>query len=462
MLMFTEPIAQRARSHPDALAVLVDGGPSHTFAEYDRAIACMAAQLDVGAGDRVGVCAPVTFSCLVLIQALLRRGAVVVPVSTRLPDAARIALVEQLALRALFTTAMLDLLDMENAAPASFDEPDMEAPAIIVLTSGSSAEPKAVVHSMGSLLCNALGANQNMPLTVGDRWLLSLPVYHVSGLGILMRAALAGADVVIAADKPLDEAVRELSITHLSVVGSQLAGLAQAWERDGVPPSLKAVLAGGSSIPGGLVSRAHAIGVPLHLSYGSTEMGSQVTTTGAGADQMELKTSGTLLPYREATTAANCELLVRGQTLCKGYWQDGGVRPCVDIDGWFHTGDAGVFDDDGRLSVSGRLDRMFISGGENIFPEEIEEALMASAGVKRAAVVAVPDAVYGERPAAFIETQEDGPSEAEVKRLLADRLPKFKVPDAVWPWPGDYPQGGLKVDLPFLRRRAAEHMAKGR
>jgi O-succinylbenzoic acid--CoA ligase len=296
-----------------------------------------------------------------------------------------------------------------------------------------------------------------MPLQRHDRWLLSLPLYHVSGLGILFRTALASATVVIDSGRSLADTIREHAITHVSVVAAQLRQLVAAWEGDAPSPSLKAVLAGGSHIPADLVNRALGVGLPLHLSYGSTEMGSQITTTGGDDLRTRPGTLGRLLSYREAKVSDTGELFVRGRTLCQGYLVDGTIRPCVDAEGWFHTGDSGAFDGEGHLSVTGRRDRLFISGGENIYPEEIEAALLALPGIEEAVVVAVPHTEYGARPVAFVRVEVGIDVETDaIRAALADRLESFKRPDEILSWPADYPTGGLKADRPFLQRRALQ------
>ncbi|MDP6631334.1 MAG: o-succinylbenzoate--CoA ligase [Kiritimatiellia bacterium] len=453
------PIAYAAQTHPDDVAV-VEGEASYTFRDYDAAVTRLAATLEVEPGERVGICVAPSYGYLVLLQAVMRRGGVVVPISTRLPGEALTLLVATLGLRHCFTVLPAlpaSLSEASGAAPPVPVARDLTASAIVVLSSGSSTAPKAVVHSYDSLACNALGAAIVIPIQRHDRWLLSLPLYHVSGLGILFRTALAGATVVIDSGRSLVDAIRQHTITHVSVVAAQLRELVAACEDDAPLPSLKAVLAGGSHIPADLVKRSLGVGLPLHLSYGSTEMGSQVTTT----DRHDLRTrpdsAGRLLPYREAKVSDTGELFVRGRTLCQGYLVDGTIRPCVDAAGWFHTGDSGAFDVEGHLSVTGRRDRLFISGGENIYPEEIETALLALPGIEEAVVVAVPHTEYAARPVAFVRAEVGVDVETDtIRAALTGRLESFKRPDQILAWPADYPTGGIKTDRPFLRRRALQ------
>ena len=131
------------------------------------------------------------------------------------------------------------------------------------------------------------------------------------------------------------------------------------------------------------MDEALARGLPIHTSYGLTEMASQVTTTPPGASPGELRTAGRVLPGREVSISGGGEILVRGETLFAGYVDGEKVDRPLDADGWFHTGDLGDLDEDGYLRVLGRSDNLFISGGENIQPEEIEEALCSLEGVER-------------------------------------------------------------------------------
>jgi O-succinylbenzoic acid--CoA ligase len=184
-----------------------------------------------------------------------------------------------------------------------------------------------------------------------------------------------------------------------------------------------------------------------------TEMSSQVTTTGPGATREHLRTAGRLLPYRALCIADDGEILVRGATLFQGYLgSDGVIDAAVGAEGWFHTRDLGWLDEDGRLQVTGRKDHQFISGGENIQPEEVEAALLRLPGVTRAVVVPVPDTEYGERPVAFV----DGPPDERLLTLAAEldeELPRFKIPDVVYPWPAGA-NGRFKLDRQAFRRLA--------
>jgi O-succinylbenzoic acid--CoA ligase len=201
-----------------------------------------------------------------------------------------------------------------------------------------------------------------------------------------------------------------------------------------------------------LVDRATAAGIAIQKSYGLTEMASQVATTRRLADRDELATSGEILPFREVRISDQGEISVRGATLFAGYvGRDSLERPFED-DGWFATGDLGRFDVRGRLIVSGRKDATFISGGENVHPEEIEEAILATGLVDRAVVVPIENEEYGQRPIAFVSPL---PNESTLRTLLKDRIATFKIPDSFLELP---PDTGLKPDRRILKAMANKRL----
>jgi O-succinylbenzoic acid--CoA ligase len=171
-----------------------------------------------------------------------------------------------------------------------------------------------------------------------------------------------------------------------------------------------------------------------------------------------LRTAGRVLPHREVSTSEEGEILVRGATLFAGYVEDENLGLPLDTEGWFHTGDLGEMDENGYLRVLGRKDNRFFSGGENIQPEEIEEALGVLPGVEAAVVVPVDDAEFGQRPVAFVR-MVDG-STADLASELENVLPGFKVPVSFHPWPWE--SVGMKVNRAYFRELARRLRPEGR
>jgi O-succinylbenzoic acid--CoA ligase len=406
-----------------------------------------------------------------LLWALWQIGAVAVPLSARLPRSVQQEQAARVGCRGAVRRDGADEFIVEEgrevtrasvvaeSVPKGGPPAREEREATIVFTSGSTGEPKAALHTWANHLYSAKGANANLPLRRGDRWLLSLPLYHVGGLAILVRCALRGAAVVLpdpAAD--LATALSATRATHVSCVATQLRRLLDA--REEPPPSLRAALLGGGPLPAPLLDRAAATGWPVLTSYGCTEMASQVTTTAPGASRSAHETAGARLPHRRLRIGPDGQILVAGRTLFRGYVTEDGLDDPRTDEGWYPTGDRGRLDAQGHLHVLGRIDRMFVSGGENIQPEEIETALERLPGVERAAVVPVSSAEYGRRPVAFVRTA----GRLDASRLqdrLRDRLPRFKVPDAIYPFPDAALDGGLKVDRDGLQQWAMRHREGG-
>ena len=456
------PLRKWAENAPSRPAVLA-AHEAVRYGELDRRVSAAAAGLrarGLRTGDRVAMLFPPGIEYLTIMLALFRLGATVCPLSTRLPERGVREGLRILGARALITSKSLLLPEVEVLAPSEclaggapqarlHAHFELHRPATIVFTSGSTGAPKAAVHSFGNHFFSALGSNRNLPLSPDSRWLLSLPLYHVGGLAIVFRCLLAGAAVALPGRAPMGEALRRLGVTHVSMVSTQLRRFLR--EGGGGRDGLRAVLLGGSAIPPGLIEAAHEGGLPLHTSYGLTEMASQVTTTPPGAPLETLMTSGRTLPYRELRLAGDGEVLVRGETLFLGYVTDGDVRLPLDDEGWFHTGDLGALDEDGYVRILGRKDHLFISGGENIQPEAIERALCRIEGVTRAVVTPKPDEEFGARPVAFVEVAPGGPSVEELQARLSEELPRFMLPVRYLPWPEGGGQKGLKVDRAFFR-----------
>ena len=199
--------------------------------------------------------------------------------------------------------------------------------------------------------------------------------------------------------------------------------------------------------------------LPIFTSYGSTEMASQVTTTRPKDNFDRLLTSGKVLPYRQIKIAPDGEILVKGATLFKGYLEGDLLVVNRDKKGWFRTGDLGCLDEQGYLTVTGRRDNMFISGGENIQPEEIENKMNRLDGVANVIVVPVRNKEYGERPAAFV-TMETGREfdQEKLKQGLKNTLPHFMIPDYFFPWPEDVIQEGIKINREYFKKVAERNM----
>lgn len=408
---------------------------------------------------RVAFTSETSVDCLLTLLSLLELGAVACPISSRLPLVERRRLMESLDAREI-EIAGVDLATIQEkiSRPLRTTLTSYQVAAIIA-TSGTTGDPKFAALTFGNMYFNALGSHENIPFDSGDRWLVSLPLYHVGGMALLYRALLHGGALVVPDWKEtLLDAVRAYRITHLSVVPTQLYRLLEEPRSLAETKSyLKVILVGGGPTPPSLIDRALEFGLPIRTSYGLTEMGSQVTTTSADDSARALFTSGKVLKHRELRIATDGEILVRGETRFAGYVSGPELVRPFDSDGWFGTGDIGSLDEAGYLTVRGRKDNMFVSGGENIHPEEIEGALCRMPQVREAVVVAIDDDEFGHRPVAFVRLGESTPfSEPGLVKFLERFLPRFKIPDEFFPWPDDAPVDRLKADRRWFERRAVD------
>ncbi len=378
-----------------------------SYGELDSLVGAMCFQLarrGVFPGARVVFLGRNDWQTVVLFLALFRLRAIACPLNPRIPLAAAL---ERLATPFFFDPHTFILKETTDA-----DREDETAHATLLFTSGSTAAPKLACHSLGNHLDSARASLQLLPLGPGNRWLLSLPLFHVGGLAILFRCFLSGAAVLL-------PPIGDLSATHASLVPTQLF----RFLREGRKPSFRTVLLGGAPITPSLCKEAREEGWNILPTYGMTEMSSQITLC------------GTPLPSCCIRLAEDKEIFVRGKTLFQGYWEhrSGLSLPC-DKEGWFATGDLGEWTEEGKLALLGRKDNLFISGGENIQPEEIEAALLALPGIAEALVLPVPDAEFGQRPAAFIQPFPLYPLE-KIQELLKHTLPSYKIPTRLFPFP---------------------------
>ena len=453
------PVAAAARAWPDAPAVVWDAG-GWNYREFNRRIAGCASRLaaaGIGTGSRVAVDLPPSAECLALLVALWRRGAAACLPNRRWPDTARAEAAGRIGANATVTPETLAewVCDGEDG-PSQIN---LSAPATVLFTSGSSGAPKPAAHSLGNHYASAEASNRNIPLGPGDRWLLSLPLYHVGGIGIVFRCWLGGAAVALPVPgEDMTDTLRRHTVTHVSLVGTQLHRMLREDRAAKTLIGMRAILLGGSAIGEGLVREAEANNLRIHTSYGMTETSSQIACTRPGDTSANLKTSGRPLTGGTVAISALGEILVRGRTLFLGYLEGESLARPLDKEGWFATGDLGAMDEDGYLRVIGRRDNLIISGGENIQPEEVEAALANIVGVAEAMVVPVADEEFGQRPVAFVRMDEDAPviSTERICMELAQVLPRFKIPAAFHPWPEDMTQAGIKPSRAEFAKRARD------
>ena len=437
-------------------------GRNISYREYAGRTARAAADLaaaGVTAERRVALPAdldPPTWA--VSLFAVLSTGALAVLLPSRTAPRERERLLER--------TGAAEWRPRSASLPAATGTPlhiAIHRPATVVFTSGSSGEAKAVVHSTANHLYNAAGSASNIPLGPDDAWLVALPLSHVAGLSILFRTLGSGGCALFAESGAFqdadDPATRLLpAATHVSLVETQLRRLLQISGWPALTRRLRAALIGGSALSAPLLRRARADGLPVCASYGCTEMASQVATTRPGDPSETFAGAAPVLPYREVAVSTDGEILLGGRTLCLGYLEGERVRPAAGAGGWFASGDLGRLDGD-TLSVTGRRDARFISGGENIQPEEVERALLEHPAVLQAVCVAVPDPEFGSRPAAFLAVDSGPLPPPDIEAHLDARIARFKHPSRYFafpPTPADAAGSAIKHSRSALAALAAD------
>lgn len=454
-----DPLLERVASDPDAAAL---NARSATWSRIEllRAADGLATALSsegVEAGSRVACLLEDDAPAVALIHALRRLGAVLVPLNRRaaptelrgqLVAVAATALVHDRANAEAATASLPAGLPAHRVAallagapcgpvPALRERIDLDSPATIVFTSGTTGRPKAAVLTHDNHRASAHAWAALLRPAPGHRWLACLPLFHVAGSATITRVTRWGAPLRLldrfepgAVSAALDEGV-----THLSLVPAQLRALLAVRVGAAPPPTLAAILLGGGPIPVELVAEARAAGYRVLTTYGLTETGSGVASGGGDDATLDDPLAARALPGVElrvepdGSADGSGEILVRGGMVFAGYLDDPEATAAKLRDGWLHTGDSGAIDEAGLLRVVDRRDDLLISGGENVYPAEIEAVLVAHAAVAEAAVVGAPDDRWGAVPVAFVVPAPGVRLEPEdLRRHCRARLAAYKVP----------------------------------
>ena len=468
-------LANALRDHGDAEAIRM-GATSLTWSALAQASRRMQAALEeagVAKGDLVAVLAPPSIEGTALLFALLELGAPMLPLNARLSEIEQAQAIEETHARFLVVApgdglgprlasetgcGLLVLASPEDASPlarlaspapgradelaGAAERRRDEGAALVLRTSGTSGRPKGAVLGLDNLIASADGAASLLGSSPSDRWLLCMPLFHIGGLAILMRAARVGASVVLHArfdEVEVARALDEDGITRVSFVATMLERVLATRGGRPAPPALELVLLGGGPASDDLIRRAEALGYPVAPTYGLTEAASQVATRPPGVAVDE--PAGGLVPLGGVSLrivderGAACapggegEIQVRGPIVMRGYLDDPEASRTALPDGWLATGDIGRLDEAGRLRVLDRRTDLILSGGENVYPAQVESVLEAHPDVVEAGVRGVEDETYGARPAAWVVLRDGAPDDVEA--LLAfcrERLAGYAVP----------------------------------
>lgn len=327
---------------------------------------------------------------------LLACGARVVVLNPQLPDSQLMALLPVIAADFILGAvsdagvSVPQLLNLRAGGRVIQTwQPDKLA--TLTLTSGSTGLARLAAHDFRAHLHSAAAVVELTGFTARDRWLLSLPMFHISGLGILWRWLSSGATLIVPDAAGVTAALERSS--YASLVPTQLWRLLR---QPVLPAALHTVLLGGATIAPDLVQQAQAAGIRCFCGYGMTETASTVCAKRAD----DRPGVGNPLSGQELKIVDG-EIWLRSPTLAQGYWLNGIVQALADADGWLHTGDLGAWRQD-ELCIIGRRDNLFFCGGEAVQPEIVERLLMLHPQVMQAVVVPLEDDEYGERPVALV------------------------------------------------------------
>lgn len=442
-------------------------GSSYSWTALHRQMRRMAgalAALGIGRGDRVAHLGYNSPLFLALLFACARLGAMLVPLNWRLAapehrvilaDAEPALLLYEAAFAETVSLAGMRSLALDDFLAALATAPERErdasstlaAPVLVVYTSGTTGRPKGAVLTQSALAWNAVNSTLMHDLTAEDHVLTTLPMFHVGGLNIQTLPALhAGARVSL--HRRFDPSATLAAIAQARpsltvLVPTQLAALLEhpAWPGTDLS-SLRAITTGSTIVPRPLIEAVHARGTPVIQVYGATETAPiaihqtrrEAFSSAGSCGKPALHCEARIVDAegREVPPGERGEILIRGPNVMTGYWRNPAATAAALAEGWFHTGDIGHVDARGDYYVDERKNDVIISGGENIYPAEVEAILLEDARIAEAAVVARPDPRWGEVPVAIVVRRADAAlAAAEVLALFQDRIARFKHPRAV-------------------------------
>jgi O-succinylbenzoic acid--CoA ligase len=452
------------RADVNGQVVAIECGPVRlTFAQLQMEAGRFAGHLlgmGVRPGERVALLARDGVAYAVAMHAIMQCDAILVPLNTRLAvtelqyqlaDAEANVLLHDTAHQGM-AVAVAEGLDnvrlwdaqageMPQTDPFFRTHIDLRDVHALIYTSGTTGVPKGVMLTYGNHFWSATASAMQLGLNAEDRWLVPLPLFHVGGMSVLIRSLVYGTTAVIHSQfdpDAVNQAVEQAGINLVSVVPAMLQKMIELRNGRPYPPSLRGILLGGSAAPEPLLQACHALRVPVAQSYGLTECDSQVSTLRPEDGLRKQGSSGKPLLFTEIeirsdgkrVSAGNVgEIVVRGQTVMSGYWKRPEETKQAIQGGWLYTGDIGYLDGESYLYVLDRRKDLIVSGGENVYPAEIESVLHAHPDVLEAAVIGVPDDTWGQVPVAFVVLRQGAEfDEVQLQAHCLTVLARYKVP----------------------------------
>ena len=406
-------------------------------------------------GGCVGIWGENSLDYLTLVARLLRAGCLPVPLNTRsTPDelamvAWGVRLEALIAIRRLppehrdvikelpvwqLTPEPMRVVALREGVNHIFS---LDTASLLICSSGSEGHVKSVQLSVRAMFDHAAAVCKHLMLNSTDTWLICLPFFHVGGLAIPFRCLVAGASFLVCPEADpaeMNSRIDRGDATIISVVPTQLRAMLDERSDRPYPPSLRAIIVGGGPVPEELINRC-----PQALpTYGLSESGSMLTCARPGCDETERHSAGNCLPGtqikivnesgQELRSGEEGMILASGPGLAMGYWKDPVRTAKAFRDGWLHTGDIGRRDTHGNVHVLSRRTDLILSGGENIYPADIERVLRQHPHVDAAIVLPVPDDKWGQVPAALVVSKNSSLNESELLSFLEKQLARYKLP----------------------------------
>jgi fatty-acyl-CoA synthase len=474
-------LTKRALLTPDKEAV-VEGERRLNYQQLNRRVNRLASALQASGlllGDRISI---LSYNCIEFVEVIMaaaKLGLILVPLNWRLTPAELAFNLNDSGAETLFFDA--DLVELANGVkgttplkrfivfgkkqisqaqayesllseqsesePETKPVPHLDTPHIIMYTAGTTGKPKGAILSQGASFWNVLNLNAALDFTSGDRDLLVLPMFHIGGIGLFTLPMLydGGTVVIQRTFDPIKTLalLQDEKITLFFGVPAIFLALIQHPQFDASAfKNVRLVMSGGAPLPVSLVKQYHEAGIVLQQGFGMSEAAPSISTL---AKELALKKAGSIgraLMHLEARivddhmsivpTGDVGELVIRGPNLLQGYWNRPEATEEAFAGGWFHTGDLARMDADGELYIVERKKDMFISGGENVYPAEVEDTIFELTQVAEAAVFGIEDEKWGEVGRAVVALKEGQHLTAEkVFDHLKGRLAKYKIPKSV-------------------------------
>ena len=438
-------LLKQAATQPNQIAI-DDGNERLSFAELKKQVEVLVGKIDhLNPGSRVGLLATNTLMSYKLALAIMCSGRTIVWLNWRLAgeelerqikdSGLQLCLVEN----SLWRSGMTNPFKSYSAFLITNADPGELIPvfksdwvASIMYTSGTTGKPKGVLQTFGNHFYSAVSSALNLGLSSADKWLCVAPIFHISGFSIIMRGLIYGMTVRLVEKFRAEEIERILAnetVTIMSVVPFMLKKLIQQQNKTNTHynSAFRCMLLGGGTIDQETLEICLQRSIPVVQCYGMTETCSQIIALRSADALLKLGSVGQPLFSTQLKLSKDGEILLKTPALTPGYLNLPDKLPSKMIDGWYRTGDIGHLDKEGYLYIDGRADEMLISGGENIFPQEVEQVYQRYPQINEIAVVGQNDSVWGQVPVAFV-VSDRRLSTTKLMNYGYEHLARYKVP----------------------------------